>query len=216
MSFDANDDFNLNQLLNISELLPVNLDSNFENSTHDTGAFDYKIQIAMDNNIETQLNNDKEHANILVRYIAWTSSPLISKRMLIKSSDLKPTTTQIIESIDGEYSILSEWSVGSNGGRVILYSILINEYNKPFTLWPYFNYLMYVSIFHVKADFSDDNIESFAQWPYSPIPHLLEIIMWFSMIGVLWIITFYWFFKFRKRKIEDRNVEVPLTQTEIN
>ncbi len=209
------DDFSDEQINMISPLLPATISPSYQVSPDDTSDASHKIQISMNKNIENQVLTDREHSNILVRHIAWTSSPLISKRMLIRSIDMNPSAIKIIESIDEAYSIISEWTLSNNGGTVILFSMLITEYNNPFVLWPYFNYLMYVSVFHVKSDFSDNNIESFAEWPYSPIPHLIEIIMWFSMIGVLWVITFYWFFKFKNKKITDRETEVPLTQKEI-
>ena len=209
------DDFNDDQINMISPLLPATISPSFTLSSDNKGDDDYKIQIAMNTAVETQLKNDPENANILVKHIAWTSCPLISKRMLIPSNDIKATATNIIKSIDEKYSILSEWTISSGGGTVIMFSLLINGYNDPFVLWPYFNYLMYVSVFHTKADFSDNSIESFAEWPYSPIPHLIEIIMWFSMIGVLWVITIYWFLKFRKRKIPNRTTEEKPSPQEI-
>jgi len=201
------DDFNDEQINILEPLLPASITPDYNVSSSDTSDDEYKIQIAMHNELQDQLSTDRQNANVLVKYISWTSSPLISKRMLVPSTALKTSATGIIESIDGKYSILSEWTLAGNGGTVILLTLLIDGYNNPFVVWPYFNYLMYVSVFHTKADFSDNAIESFAEWPYSPIPHLLEIIMWFSMIGVLWVITIYWFLKFRKRSISDRTTE---------
>ena len=79
----------------------------------------------------------------------------------------------------------------------------------------YFNYLLYASIFHVKDDFSDNDIESYGEWPFSPIPHTVDIIVWFTMIAILWVITFYWYFKMRKIVIPEKSIasEKELNQT---
>ena len=196
---EEKDDFSDLQINLISDLLPVKLDSDYKVSTDDTGEEDYKIQVAMNSDIEEEKNTDKEDAHILVRDIAWTSCPLISKRMLVET---RSKGTQIIESIDGDYAILSEWDI-KNGGTVLVYTIFVDGYNNPFVLWPYFNYLIYASIFHVKPGFSDSEIESYAEWPHSPIPHIREIILWFTMIGILWVITFYWFFSMRNKKLPE-------------
>lgn len=192
-------DFTALQINKIAPLLPDKMDDTYLSSTSDTGDEDYKIQIAMSSEVESVRISDKPNSNILVRDIAWTSSPLISKRMLV---EVKPEATPVIESIDGLYSILSEWTLNNGvGATVVCYSIAITGYNNPFVLWPYFNYLIYVSVFHVKSDFNDSNINSFAEWPYAPIPHTFEIILWFIMIGMLWVITLYWYQKLRKSKM---------------
>ncbi|MFO8019062.1 MAG: hypothetical protein R6U96_10525 [Promethearchaeia archaeon] len=198
-------DFTSDQISLIKTILPFGMDSTTNTSTEEKAKTDYKIQITIEEEIKEIKQKDKAEAHILVRHIAWPSCPLISKRLIVKS---KSSTKEIIKSIDEEHSIISEQSLGPDGGTVLGFSMIIsgesqdgNKYNEPFTLWPYFNYLMYVSVFHVHANFMDSNIESFAEWPFSPIPHLTEIILWFTMIAALWIVTIYWFLKMRKKKI---------------
>jgi len=191
------DDFSDAQISAISEILPCQLGINYKVSTDNASQTEYKTQVTLNREIENQKLNDKPNSNVLVKDIEWMSCPLIGKRMMLKT---KSSATQIIEAIEGEYSILSEWHI-EGGGTVILYSMVIHGYNDPFVLWPYFNYLMYISIFHAKADFLDSDIESFTDWPYSPIPHAFEMILWFSMIGILWIITFFLYFKMRNKSI---------------
>jgi len=201
------DDFSDEQINVISQVLPLTLSASYNVSTDESSNEGYKIQIAINSAVENQLITDKANSNLLVRHISWTSSPIISKRILAETANIKATATQIIESIEGDYSLISEWTI-SNGGTVIFFGILINGYNDPFVVWPYFNYLMYVSVFHANPSFLDTSIESFAEWPFSPIPHLIEIIMWFSMIGVLWIITFRWFFKLKKEGMSENDTEL--------
>lgn len=202
---EKDNDFSDSQINAISDLLPVSLSSDTETSTNETSEANYKIQAALEPDIEQEKAENREESHILVRDIAWTSGPLISRRLVVEA---KSDATIIVESIDGEYTVLAERKLDDEGGLVIFYSMIVNgkneadkQFNGPFVLWPYFNYLMYVSVFHVHPDFQDSDIQSYAQWPYSPIPHLTEIIMWFSMIAVLWVITFYWFVKMRKKNI---------------
>ncbi len=197
------DDFSNMQINMISEILPVELGTNYKVSTDDASQAERKTQVTLNIEIENQKLSDKANSNVLVKHVEWISSPLIGKRMMVKS---RSSATQIVETIDGGYSISSEWDI-SGGGTVILYSMLIHGYNDPFVLWPYFNYLMYVSIFHAKSDFSDSEIESYVEWPFSPIPHTFEIILWFSMIGCLWVITIYLYFKMRKKENHEEIVK---------
>lgn len=202
-------DFNAQQTSLISPILPIKIESDTNTSTDDRAKGDYKIQVTLNEDIREEKQQNREDTNVLVRDIAWPSCPLISKRLMVKP---KSNAKEIIESIDKEYSILAEWPLDNNGGQVITYSILVSgksqeggKYNEPFSLWPYFNYLIYVSVFHADQDFNDSNIESYAEWPFSPIPHLIEIILWFSMIGALWLVTIYWFLKMRKKKLPKIN-----------
>lgn len=202
---EVDDDYTDTQIDAISDLLPVSLASDTETSTNEASEAHYKIQAALEPEIEQEKAENKEESHILVRDIAWTSGPLISRRLVVEA---KSDAKIIVESIDGEYTVLAERKLDNDGGLVLFYSMIINgkneadkQFNGPFVLWPYFNYLMYVSVFHVNPDFQDSDIQSYAQWPFSPIPHLTEIMMWFSMIAVLWVITFYWFMKMRKKNI---------------
>ncbi|MGV9174097.1 MAG: hypothetical protein ACOC35_16230 [Promethearchaeia archaeon] len=202
-------DFTSEQISVLNPILPFEINSNTNTSTDDRAESDYKIQVTLNEDVKEGKEQKKDKANVLVRDIAWTSCPLISKRLIVKP---KSDSEEIVESIDNEYSIVAEWTLENDGGTVLAYSMLVsgknedgNKYNEPFTLWPYFNYLMYASVFHVKADFKDTNIESFAEWPFSPIPHLTEIILWFTMITALWVVTIYWFLKMRKKRLPKPN-----------
>lgn len=187
-------DFTSEQVEAISDLLPVEINPDYNSaiSPNDTSNPDYKIQISLNSNVANLSNN------VVIKHIPWTSCPLIAKRLVVEN---KKENYGVIESIDGIYAIFSEWTVRNVGGKVLFYSMEIDDNNKPFTLWPYFNYLVYTSIFHVKSGFSELNIESYSAWPYSPIPHTIEIIFWFIMVACLWIITFWLYFKYRNKEL---------------
>jgi hypothetical protein len=194
-------DFHSLQIQTISDLLPVKINPHYNDqiSTNDTSQEDYKVQITLNNDIANISENS------IVKLVAWASCPLIAKRLIVEN---KTENNGIIDSLHSFWegfilkeirnSLISEQKVGTDGGKVLFFSMEIDENNKPFVLWPYFNYLMYVSIFHVKPGYDDNNIETYQAWSFSPIPHMTEILLWFSMIAVIWIITFYLYFKFKK------------------
>ncbi|MBD3187233.1 hypothetical protein GF325_10420 [Candidatus Bathyarchaeota archaeon] len=73
------------------------------------------------------------------------------------------------------------------------------EWNKPFYLWPYFNFFLYQTSMYLAKEDADD-IKNYAKWPYSPIPHKLEAILWMSFVGGLWVFNFVLFFTLGRKK----------------
>ena len=80
------------------------------------------------------------------------------------------------------------------------------EMNTAFKLWPYFNYFMYLSVFYCSNSFDNANLETYAQWPYSPIPHEREATIWMTFVAVLWVFNFALFFSLSRKKKADTNV----------
>ena len=74
--------------------------------------------------------------------------------------------------------------------------------NEPFSLWPYFNYLMYMSVYYLDHDFNNELIETYAQWEKSPIPHEKEATIWMIFVASLWVFNFALFFTLGKKKGE--------------
>ncbi|MCP4762952.1 MAG: hypothetical protein GY870_14330, partial [archaeon] len=143
-----------------------------------------------------------EESQIVVEHIVWNSIPAVEEMTRVK---VKNGANIILETALDQNSTLSEWNLADNGalnytnsGYVMFFSFEILDGNLAIPLWPYFNYLIYISTFHVHPDVIDEQILSFALWPYSPIPHLIEIIMWFTMITFLWIISFIFYFRAKK------------------
>ncbi|MHA1699924.1 MAG: hypothetical protein ACTSWN_13870, partial [Promethearchaeota archaeon] len=77
--------------------------------------------------------------------------------------------------------------------------IVDNEWNKPFYLWPYFNYFIYQSAMYL-SNHSANEIDTYAKWPYSPIPHETEATIWMIFVAGLWVFNFVLFFSLGKRK----------------
>nr|MDO8088906.1 hypothetical protein [Candidatus Sigynarchaeum springense] len=194
-STPGNGDFTAAQVNTIAPLLPVDLAATYVNSTSDSASIDYSIQVKVTASIPTS-------SSILTKYIPWGTCPLIDRRVVVEA---KPGATPVITDLVEQKSILSEWVFGPSGARVMFFSMEITENNIGFTVFPYFNYLMYVCTFHVTSGYSDDLIESWEEWPYSPIPRGPAVAVWFVMIGALWIITFWIYFKNKKRGKIDSN-----------
>jgi hypothetical protein len=180
-------DLTESQAAALNQILPVHLNSTYSSSTNDSTSTDYKIQI-------NQVSNINDDSKIMVKDIPWTSCPAISFRTLTIS---KEEASVIITNADGTFTILAEWTI-ELGNRVMFFSPIITDYNRPFTLWPYFNYMIYVSALHCDSKKTDNDILSFQKWPHSPIPHTTEIIGWFTMVVGIWVFSFAVFFKMKK------------------
>jgi hypothetical protein len=188
-STPGNGDLTAAQVNAIAPVLPVDLNAAYINSTRDSAALDYSIQVKVAASIPPS-------SSILTQYIPWGTCPMIDRRLLVEP---KPAATRVITDLVEQKSILSEWVLGASGARVMFFSMEIRENNVGFTVFPYFNYLMYVCTFHALNGYSDSLIESWEDWPYSPIPRGPAIVVWFSMIGALWVISFGIYFRNKKR-----------------
>jgi hypothetical protein len=74
------------------------------------------------------------------------------------------------------------------------------EANKPFYLWPYFNYFLFQSIRFLGGGLSVTDIDTYAQWPSSPIPHETEATLWMIFVASLWVFNFVLFFTLGRKK----------------
>lgn len=187
-------DFSPEQVNIINSLLPVNLSPNYQSSTNNSIETDYKIQTMVPEGFQT-----KNH--VLTKSIPWESCPAISYRTLV---DVRDDATSIVRSIDDKYAIVSERDI-QNGGTVVFYSMEINLENIAFTLWPFFNYLVFATALHVTAGISDDMIPTYQNWKYSPLPKAHHIVYWFTAVAGMWVISFYLYFYMKKRTAKDPN-----------
>ena len=150
--------------------------------------------------------------------IAWQSCPLLRERVSTFAEKDKgytvvevPNTNEpllvlgtmkeLSETVDSDAQVLfvstgvAQINETNDDGEDEL-----KDMNKAFSLWPYFNYLMYVSIYYLDLDFDNDKIESYADWPWSPIPHEREATLWMTFVGSLWVFNFVLFFALGKKK----------------
>ena len=181
-------DFTASQINAIKALFPVDLTVQYVNSTEDSNNPAYSIQVKTAATIPPS-------SEILVKFIPWGTCPLIDRRITILS---KPAATPVITDLMDQQAIITEWKLGS-GARVIFFAMEIIEHNIGFTVFPYFNYLMMICTFHAMHGYSDAAIESYEEWPWSPIPRGIAVWVWFTMIGALWVVTFWIYLKNKKR-----------------
>jgi hypothetical protein len=84
------------------------------------------------------------------------------------------------------------------------------EANKPFYLWPYFNFFLFQSARFLGGGLSTTDIDTYAEWPFSPIPHQTEATLWMTFVAGLWVFNFVLFFTLgRKKKSAGREVVTP-------
>jgi len=87
------------------------------------------------------------------------------------------------------------------------------ELNKPFYLWPYFNFFTYQSSKFI-AGLNASQIDTYSQWPYSPIPHETEATLWMIFVAGLWVFNFVLFFSLGRKKKGQREPIPPGTAGE--
>ncbi len=152
-----------------------------------------------------------EAQSIYVTRIAWESTPLLYERILTYAK--KSTATTLIEVPDTKEPLVvtweNDWDGYNTSSQVIYVSPGVatiwdyqkgenDEWNTPFHLWPYFNYFLYMMVYDIKG-LEPEEIESYANWPWSPIPHRTGAIIWMVFVGSLWVFNFTLFFVLRRK-----------------
>lgn len=112
-------------------------------------------------------NPDAEH-DILTN-IQWNSVPTIQNYTNInhQGESLIEADGSTLISLNNNFLLCSIW--------------LEDELNLEFVQWPYFNYMLYVSI----QSLTQQTPVSYAEWPYSPVPHTNDSMF----IGIIVVIT---------------------------
>jgi len=175
-------DFSAAQVNAIAPVLPVNLTTGYVNSTGNSSAPGFAIQVETASGVP-------ENSSLLVNCIPWNSCPLIDRRLLVT---MKPNATLVLTSTTGAETILAEWFIGDNDSSVMFFSMEITDHNFLFTSFPYFAYFMYVCTFHAMSNYSDAFIESWNEWPFSPgfgggTPWALLIVTGALVVVMLWL-----------------------------
>jgi len=165
--------------------------------------------------------NDANHA--ISKNIDWNSAPdiKVANMTIIPDSSLNDTVEHIIDvypvskNLDVENNrqpILLEKQYGA--GNIIVFTGWLEEgANLDFKVWPYFNYLLYAFIF----ESMQLSFQTYAIWPYSPVPHLTEQIIIGIIVLVLAIlaIALYIIIKRKSRtKMDQTTIEALERQAE--
>lgn len=179
-----------------------------------------EVQVAVS---DDQSSLSESQKSMYVKRIAWQSCPLLYDRILTYNSKISKNAKTLVEVPNTKEPLVSTWDLPDNPETRVVYispgtadiwkmkddgSWELDEWNTPFYLWPYFNYLMYLMVFDTAqiTGFGEDQIETYAQWPYSPIPHEKEAIIWMMFVASLWVFNFVLFFTLGKKK-DKRNAE---------
>ncbi|MFX0122020.1 MAG: hypothetical protein ACFFAE_00135 [Candidatus Hodarchaeota archaeon] len=112
----------------------------------------------------------------IISNIEWNSVPSVFNA---SSFTLSSYSTTIIENVNGDALIFEMES------NILVITIWPEEsHNAEFLMWPYTNYLFRISEMEILGA-DNAEIPSYADWEYSPVPHLLDTT--FLGIGVLFI-----------------------------
>lgn len=182
------------------------------NKTLNFEILDDQVQVDVSDEEDARPDSQKF---IFSENIAWQSCPLLADR--VSTFAKKDNTYTIVEVPDTTkeplivYGNVSQFTdITGTDAQVLFISTGVASYvdedgetqemNTAFKLWPYFNYLMYVSVFYLDDSFDNSKIEDYATWPYSPIPHEKEATIWMIFVASLWVFNFALFFYLGKKK----------------
>ena len=160
---------------------------------------------AFQNNEESMLFVVKNNSYALNSYIDWNSAPDIKVRnmSIINPSDLNISVKRIVDVYPVSknleiktYSkpILMEMAKG-NGNVILFTGWLEKNANIDFKVWPYFNYLLYTMIF----ESLNLRYQTYAAWPFSPVPHLMEQLILLVVVISLAILAISGFVVVKKK-----------------
>ena len=158
---------------------------------------------------------DEEDQSMYVTRIAWQSCPLLYDRIRTYSAKTEEGAQTLVEVPNTKEPLVVTWQTPENENVQVIFvstgtgtyfefnkedgTYNENEWNVPFKLWPYFNYMMYAMVFDLYG-LEDNLIESYALWPYSPIPHAAQATIWMIFVASLWVFNFVLFFSLGKKK----------------
>lgn len=110
--------------------------------------------------------------------IIWNSAPQLRQRAEIKTSDssLRP----LVIGFEKPDIVLA--SLTNEAGRTYIFSAYLDNANRPFQEWAYFNYFVYAMVMQAGGQ----TPLSFAAYPSSPVPHAGDrLVLYIFLIGVL-------------------------------
>ncbi|MBD3194255.1 MAG: oligosaccharide flippase family protein [Candidatus Lokiarchaeota archaeon] len=138
--------------------------------------------------------------NPISRNMDWNSAPDLKPNNMsqIDASELNITADRIIDVYPSDKSLnreqfaipfIAQKTKGSGSLALFLGWLQRdpvsedNSANIEFTVWPYFNYLLYGLTLNSMNP--PQNIDTYAQWPFSPVPHFTDQIVLLIVVLVL-------------------------------
>ena len=125
------------------------------------------------------INSSPATSDRIEKEIIWTSAPQVRQRYLVSSSGFTP----LVSGFEDGSLILGKMNIGS--GRVYLFTPFLNGDNPQFQDWAYFNYLIY----YLVESSAGHTPLSFAKYPASPVPHIKDQVILYSLLAGLLLIS---------------------------
>lgn len=156
-------------------------------------------------NVSTSINTFvMDWANPLLELVGFISLPQIRNLTVTTAS------SEAVVLVKGSYALTEDSSarpllaqLSTPSVRSIAFSAPVKKTsNKHLGDWPWFTYFIYVTARLLKGD-APAEIESYAEWPYSQIPHgdaQVAVILLLCGFGALTIFLFIHFWKKSKRE----------------
>ncbi|TFF90480.1 MAG: lipopolysaccharide biosynthesis protein [Promethearchaeota archaeon] len=174
-------------------------------------------------NDESMLSLVKNASNPISRNIAWNSAPDLKPKNMtyIELTNLDSSVIRIVDVYKASLSLTRESNripfiakKNKASGSIMLFtgwlqrdpSRVDKSANIEFSIWPYFNYLLY----GMALNTLDENISTYSNWAYSPVPHLFEQIVLLIIVVVLACLAGAAFITVKRRKtgrIDQKTVE---------
>jgi len=149
-------------------------------------------------NRESMLSLVKNASNPIGGNIAWNSAPDLKPNNMtyIPLTNINNTMNRIVDVYNTSLSLSRESNripfIGEKNkinGTVMLFtgwlqrdpSSTEKSANIEFSIWPYFNYLLY----GMAQQTLDQEVDTYAVWSYSPIPHVTEQFILLLIVVVL-------------------------------
>lgn len=178
--------------------------------------------------LNDDLSASKDNAGVVTRMMNtthtimsydWSSAPSAEKITILPTLT---TSSTILLANDtgfgtGGAPLLVHTTVG--GGDVLVYTpwLTVNataetpQTNYELVLWPYFNYFLYSSCVHL----SNQDPLTYAEWSYSPVPHLEQQLIIGTMVAIIAIVTVSSFRSMRKRSLSRKEVLSEIERAEL-
>ncbi|MFX1453331.1 MAG: oligosaccharide flippase family protein, partial [Promethearchaeota archaeon] len=167
------------------------------------------FEISKLKNLEAMISIVNNASYRVSRNIDWNSAPemKVDNMTIIPLASFNPSVKRIVD----VYPVSKNLQINSyrqallverlkGSGKVILFTGWLEQgANLDFKVWPYFNYLLYGLMFESLSL----SFQTYAIWPFSPVPHFLEQIIIGLIILILAILAIALFIIVKKKSKGD-------------
>nr|MDO8110070.1 hypothetical protein [Candidatus Sigynarchaeota archaeon] len=147
----------------------------------------------------------------LVSKIQWSSAPSIRNYTILMGFNVS-VDVLLSDANANDHPFLAVYNRTASS-RLVLFTpwAVPGGDNYQVELWPYFNYMIFLTVdYLVTSDVA--TMPTFAQWPYSPVPHSADTIFIGILVCALGVTAFTLFFVQRRKS---RRSQIVLSETEM-